>query len=121
MRTPLIILGLFALTRFIAYAGPLSPAQTPSQLEFIDETVPLWIYAIAWGVAGVVIIASARLERLRPTAIGLNVAMHSVWGILYMVSYLFYDSPRAWIASSTYLCIAAMVTWVGTRTRRLGE
>ena len=113
MRIALAVVGAHSLSRTIAYIGPFSPDQRPAQLEFLDQSVPLWVYAMVWALGGALAFPSILVRLIRPYAIGVNAGMNMLWGIAFLLAWIFLDQPRAWVTAISSITIGALILCIG--------
>lgn len=114
----LIVLGAYSISRCLAYVGPLSPAQTPTQLVFVDQFIPIWVYATLWAVAAGLAIAAVFQRKFQPAAIGINAGLNFLWGLSFLLAWAFLDQPRSWVTSMSYFAISALTVAVGASQER---
>lgn len=115
----LFAIGLLALTRCLAYVGPLSPNQSAAGLAFVDDLIPLWVYAILWGVASVFAFAAIFTRKAQPLALGANLGICLLWAGTYMLAWALLDSPRGWVTGTSYLVISLLIVSIGLTKERV--
>ena len=115
----LFIIAAYSLSRLVAYLGPLSPNQTPTQLAFVDQFIPLWLYCVAWALAMVLALGSILTRRFQPWAIGLSIALNGLWSLTFFLSWVFLDTPRSWVTAASYLAIMLMIATIGLTKERV--
>ena len=120
MRLALAVVAIYSFSRTLAYVGPLSPDQRPAQLEFVDQSIPLWGYAAIWALGAALAVIAIWWRRLRPLAIGVNCGMNALWGLAFVLAWLFLDQQRSWVTGMSQLCIGALIICIGALKENRG-
>lgn len=100
----------------VRYVGPFSPGGDLSPGLVFVEWMPLWAYAILWGVAAVLSVASYFDRRFIAPCFGLVVALTCLWGMSFSLADVFTDANRGWVSASNYFLIAVLLSVI-TLTR----
>jgi hypothetical protein len=106
----------FALLDFFychALLFPSSTARRSGAYQFLALVLPLWAWAILWGVVGAICAICAFRRHDQPgfaAAMGLKV----LWGTVYLGGWLFVGLERGYVAAVIWLAFAALVGLLST-------
>lgn len=103
---------LFLACLDVIYATSLAhpPAESArnASLLYVSTIAPLWCWAALWGGVGVVCLVQAfvRHDQIAFTAaMGLKV----LWGLTFLLGWLFVGLDRGWVSAVVWLAFAAEV------------
>lgn len=118
-----LLLAATVLIRGVCYLPSMIPVG--HRIPALERYLPLWSWSGLWLAAGglAVVCVAARAWRFLPAATGLLVALHTLWGGLYLAAWLSGDSERGYVTAVNYLAVALVATWAFGRsdpTRRRG-
>ncbi|MBC3186277.1 hypothetical protein H7347_06785 [Corynebacterium sp. zg-331] len=106
-----VILGVTALIRGICYL----PAVIPEghRIPALEHYLPLWSWSGLWLGAGVMamICVAGRIRRALPVVTGVLVALHTMWGGIYIAAWAAGASDRGYVTALSYITVAALGTW----------
>lgn len=122
--TGVLILTLVVLARGLCYLPALIPHG--HRIPALERYLPLWSWSTLWLAAGVVglVVIVCRARSWLPMATGVIVALHTLWGAMYIAAWASGASERGYITALSYLTVAAVATWAfgrGDPTRRGGK
>jgi len=105
----LLFFALLDLVYCYSLLFPDSPSQRSASVRYLAAVAPLWLWAILWGVAGVLCLFYAfRLnDRIGFAA---AICVKTMWGILMMSAAAIGHVDRAYISGTIWLCMAG---WLG--------
>lgn len=98
--------GLAAGLRGLAYLPTATHDLSPRSLTYVEAWLPLWVWGWVW-IAGFVFLAAAIfVPRLAIPSMSVFVGMHMLWGVSFLMSWIFLDTPRSWVTGSSILALA---------------
>lgn len=106
-----LILAVAVLIRGVCYLPAVIPAG--HRIPALERFLPLWSWSGLWLAAGVlaVVCVIARVDRWLPLITGLLVALHTLWGMIYVVAWVAGDSGRGYVTALGYLATAVLAIW----------
>jgi hypothetical protein len=114
----LVALGVVALLHALGYfMSPGRVTPLPAGLTLIAEIIPVRAWALVWAIAGLgaiwaalwkPIIARHPMKNLFQS---IMVAMFTLWGLSYLLSWLLTMSGRTWVVGFLYLGIAVHINY----------
>lgn len=106
-----LILAVTVLIRGACYL----PSMIPSghRIPALERWLPLWSWSGLWLIVGSLALACVltRSRRWLSIITGLLVALHTLWGMIYLATWLSGDSERGYVTALNYLTIALVATW----------
>lgn len=96
-----------AIMRAWSYLEPGLTAP-PNQLAFVGALIPVTAYAFVWLATGLTLILAVVWARLMPIAVAAFVGMHLLWALSFISSWMFLNSPRAWVSAISYVTLAGL-------------
>lgn len=78
---------------------------------FVDQIVPLHVWAFVWLAVGVLIFVGLWSRTLARVAMSAGASLWTVWGLSYLLATWFGDSSRGWVTGMTMLGLAGFM-WV---------
>lgn len=118
-RIALATLGVSSIVRGASYIGPYSPNESPAQLAFVDQAIPLSWYAVGWITTGLFAVLAVFVRRLQSVGLSFAVFFNLLWACSFLLSWMFLDSPRAYLSAVSYLTIATLALCVGVLYERV--
>lgn len=118
--TVMLVLGLGILTRGVSYLPWLRPPVKGTHPAESIFTMPTWSFV--WIIVGVICIAGAFIgaSRIQTLGFSIAIALNMAWGVSFLFSSVFSDSPRGWVSSIGYFSVVALALW-GVWRGRAGE
>jgi len=116
----LLVGAVLCFTRCLAYLpiGDPIPDRLPGGLSLISSVISIEVWAVAWGIIGVLCVVFAFRTR-DAAAYGALVGIWAAWGVAYLSGWLisiFVGEPsREWLNATTYLCPALIVALLSAR------
>lgn len=98
--------ALAAGLRGLAYLPAIADELAPASLTYVEAWLPLWAWAWVWLAGFVFLAAAVFLPRLAIPSMSVFVGMHMLWGISFLMSWIFLDTPRSWVTGSSILTLA---------------
>lgn len=84
----LVCLAVVALGHLYGYGPWFAHVQLPVGLQLLsDWLIPIWVFGIAWGIAGIAILVEAIRGRPGWAALGGIVTMVMLWGFFYLLGW----------------------------------
>lgn len=113
-RVRWVILAIVAITSTLRGWAYLSPKVDVSSvhLSFLDNLIPIKVWAVVWVVTGVTAIVGIRVHYLARLSMSLAVGMWLVWSLSYMVAWGVLDESRAWVNAVPLAGFAALLAVV---------
>lgn len=105
----LLILTVGVLLRGVCYLPTVVPAD--HRVPALEVVFPLTIWAALWLTAGAFCLLCLVLRRWIGPAVGICVALHFLWGLLYLSAWLLDESPRGYATALTYFMVVALTYW----------
>lgn len=118
----LLVGGLFAITRGVAYLpiGINARDELPAGLQFIQGAITIEAWAGMWILIGLMCVFRA-FSANDALAYGFLVGIMSSWGIAYfggwVTSIIAGDPDRGWLTAGTYLGPALMVGLLSSKAK----
>lgn len=118
--TLLVVIGIMAIARGIAYLAAESPAN-----HIVEMWMPLGAWAILWITAGSLTLIGALVYKSTFAAltIGLLIGIYVLWGCSYFLQSLLLGPPL-WASAINHWGIATIALWAvwrGSRMHLRGE
>ena len=114
----LAILGLSALVRAVSYAPWfVNTDRTPA--HWLEGLLPAPAWAIVWLFIAVVCMAAIITPRLLPIAVGLTVAINTLWALSFIGITITGESPRGYVSALGYAAVAFLTMWGFGRGREI--
>ena len=113
-----LLMGLLSIWRGWSFVWPGARWPSVVQPQILDiaaSSIPLWLYATVWVVAGLVAVIAAFWVRARPIATALNFGMYLIWFLASIGAWFFLGSARVWVTALTYACYGWLVIVLGSR------
>jgi hypothetical protein len=107
----LILIGALSLLLGYAYAISPAPQTMKSAIGTALNFAPLWVYGVAWLAAGGYCLAAGFTDR-RIGGFAVAAAMPTLWGSVYLLSWLHGDSGRGWLTAGIFWALAGAVICV---------
>ncbi|MCH6196891.1 hypothetical protein MHT86_05175 [Corynebacterium mastitidis] len=105
----LLILTVGVVLRGVCYLPAVVPAD--HRVPALERVLPLSAWAALWLAAGAFCLACLMLHRGLGPAVGICVALHFLWGLLYLSAWLLDESPRGYATALTYFMVVALTYW----------
>ena len=102
----LIGAALAAGLRGLAYLPAIAEDLAPASLTYVEAWLPMWAWAWVWIAGFGFLIAAIFIPRLAIPSMSVFVAMHLLWGISFLMSWVFLETPRSWVTGSSILTLA---------------
>ena len=115
----LLIIGILALLRGLSYAPWIIPAEARG--SHVAETwLPMDAWSVLWTALGLLCVAASMFwaSRAAAVAVGLSVALHSLFGFSFLWGTIHHDMDRGWVSALSYFAIALLTLWAMGRGRR---
>jgi hypothetical protein len=104
-----VALLFFALLDVVfAVSLAATPPSTSGGYEFLSTILPLWVWAIPWGVVGCMCLVQAFAVQDRVAFVAAS-ALKAGWGVLYLAGFLAGEIPRGYVAAVIWLAFAGFV------------
>ena len=114
----LAILGLTAIVRAVSYTpGFVNTDRNPAHWLEGLLSAPAW--AIVWLVIAVACMAAIITPRLLPVAVGLTVAINTLWALSFTGITITGESPRGYVSALGYAAVAFLTMWGFGRGREI--
>lgn len=106
-----LILAVAVLIRGVCYLPTVIPAG--HRIPALERYLPLWSWSGLWLIAGALAVACvvARANQWLPLVTGLLVALHTLWGAIYIAAWVSGDSERGYVTALGYLATAVLAIW----------
>jgi hypothetical protein len=109
----LTFLALLDLVYAISLYSPPAEASRNGSLAFIAELAPLWLWALAWLIPGVLCLVQAWM-RSDKLAFAAAIAIKVVWGVVYILAGAVGHVQRAYVGAAVWLAFALVVGLIST-------
>lgn len=125
-RRGCFLLFLATLDGIYAYSlyRPPVEAKQSAGVAFFSAVAPLWVWALAWLIPGILCAAQAFMRHDRwafASAMGIKV----LWGSMYIAGAIAVHLDRAYVGATVWLAFALVVglisTWPEPPARRQGD
>ena len=114
----LAILGFTAIVRAVSYTpGFVNTDRNPAHWLEGLLSAPAW--AIVWLVIAVACMAAIITPRLLPIAVGLTVAINTLWALSFIGITITGESPRGYVSALGYAAVAFLTMWGFGRGREI--
>ena len=114
----LAILGVSALVRAVSYAPWfVNTERTPA--HWLEGLLPAPAWSIVWLFIAVVCMAAVITPRLLPIAVGLTVAINTLWALSFIGITITGESPRGYVSALGYAAVAFLTMWGFGRGREI--
>lgn len=112
----MFVAGLFTITKGVFYFPVLlGPEGVPA--------VERWGHPLAWAAVwitvGLAAVGAAVVRRGISLSVGLLFALYFLWGMMYLISWVYGPSERGYVTANTYLLISALMFWLFASPRRV--
>ncbi|KQB83900.1 hypothetical protein [Corynebacterium oculi] len=111
MGPGVLVLAVTVLIRGVCYVPSMIPEG--HRIPALERFLPLWSWSGLWLIAGalavVCVVCGAR--RWLPVATGVLVALHTLWGAIYIAAWASGDSERGYVTALSYIAVALLATW----------
>ena len=114
----LAVLGVTALVRAVSYA-PFSVDTTRNPAHWLEGLLPAPAWSIVWLIIAVACMAAIITPRLLPMAVGMTVAINSLWAISFIGITITGESPRGYVSALGYFAVAFLTMWGFGRGREI--
>jgi hypothetical protein len=104
----LLYFGALDLVYAFSLAAPDATTRAAPFFIWLGEIMPMWLWALYWGLVGVVLLwqAFCRRDRIGYTAaMGLKIC----WGVVCLGGWLFGDVERGYVSAAIWLGLAYFV------------
>ncbi|MGR6579257.1 hypothetical protein ACT89R_01630 [Rhodococcus qingshengii] len=118
-RIALAALGISSIVRGLSYVGPRSPDETPAQLAFVDQVIPLSWYAVGWITTGLIALIAVAWRRMQPIGLAFAIGFNLLWALSYTAAQIWLHVPRAYVSAASYFTIAVLALCVAGMAERL--
>ena len=106
----LAILGLTALVRAVSYAPWfVNTDRTPA--HWLEGLLPAPAWSFVWLVIAVACMAAVITPRLLPIAVGLTVAINTLWALSFIGITITGESTRGYVSALGYAAVAFLTMW----------
>ena len=114
----LAVLGVSALVRAVSYAPWfVNTDRTPA--HWLEGLLPAPAWSIVWLLIAVACMAAIITPRLLPVAVGLAVAINTLWGWSFIGITITGESPRGYVSALGYAAVAFLTMWGFGRGREI--
>jgi hypothetical protein len=94
------------------YSPPTTARQSPS-LVFFAHVAPLWVWALAWLIPGILCAVQAFTRNDRAAFAG-GMCIKVLWGTMYVVGGIAANLERAYVGAVIWLAFALVVGLIST-------
>ena len=117
-KAGLAVLGVSALGRAVSYAPWfVNTDRTPA--HWLEGLLPAPAWAIVWLFIAVACMAAIITPRLLPMAVGMTVAINSLWALSFIGITITGESPRGYVSALGYAAVAFLTMWGFGRGREI--
>lgn len=114
----LAILGTTALVRAVSYTPEfVNTERTPA--HWLEGLLPTPAWSFVWLLIAVVCLAAIIAPRLLPMAVGMTVAINSLWALSFIGITITGESPRGYVSALGYAAVAFLTMWGFGRGREI--
>lgn len=106
---PLLFLALLGGVYSYGLLNP--PRPLTAQFEWVQTLLPLWVWAILWGVAAALCLVFAFWPRRDMIGFHAAMAMLVGWGLLNLLGWIFREIDRGYISAVIFLGFAYFVVY----------
>ena len=106
----LAILGATALVRSVSYA-PCFVDTDRTSAHWLEGLLPAPAWAIVWLLIAVACMAAIITPRLLPIAVGLTVAINTLWALSFIGITITGESTRGYVSALGYAAVAFLTMW----------
>ena len=89
---------------------PRSTRDTAASV-FLASILPLWLWALVWGIVGVICLVGA-FRRRDEWAYTAAIAVKVLWGSLFAGGWLFADLERGYVSAAVWFALALLVALI---------
>lgn len=114
----LAVLGVTALVRAVSYA-PFSVDATRKPAHWLEGLLPAPAWPIVWLLIAAACMVAIIAPRLLPIAVGLTVAINSMWALSFIGITITGESPRGYVSALGYAAVAFLTMWGFGRGREI--
>lgn len=117
-KVGLAILGAAALVRAVSYT-PWFVNTERDPAHWLEGLLPTPAWALVWLVIAVACVAAIITPRLLPTAVGMTVAINTLWALSFIGITITGESPRGYVSALGYAAVALLTIWGFGRGREI--
>ena len=117
-RTGLAVLGVTAFVRAVSYA-PFVVNTTRNPAHWLEGLLPAPAWSIVWILIAVACMAAIITPRLLPIAVGMTVAINTLWALSFIGITITGESPRGYVSALGYAAVAFLTMWGFGRGREI--
>lgn len=114
----LAVLGVTAFVRAVSYA-PFFVDTTRNPAHWLEGLLPAPAWSIVWLLIAVACMVAIITPRLLPIAVGLTVAINSMWALSFIGITITGESPRGYVSALGYAAVAFLTMWGFGRGREI--
>lgn len=103
----LFFIGVTYIARGIFYLPEL--VRDSDRIPLVEHYAPLWVWALLWVIAGVVLVILAWLHRHMPMLIGLAAGMSGGWAALYIGAWIAGASAAGYVTALSFVLIVVLI------------
>lgn len=117
-KAGLAILGVTALVRAVSYTpGFVNTQRNPA--HWLEGLLPTPAWAVVWLLIAAVCIAAIIAPLLLPIAVGMTVAINTLWALSFIGITITGESPRGYVSALGYAAVAFLTMWGFGRGREI--
>jgi hypothetical protein len=109
----LLFFGFLDVVYGVSLWKPPAESEQSSTLLFIKGVAPLWAWATLWGLVGVGLLVGA-FQRVDRWAFAVGVALKILWGLTFLLGWMFVNLDRGWVSAAIWLALAVMLYVIST-------
>ena len=109
-RAGLAVLGVTAFVRAVSYA-PFFVNTSRNPAHWLEGLLPAPAWSIVWLLIAVACIAAIITPRLLPMAVGMTVAINTMWALSFIGITITGESTRGYVSALGYAAVAFLTMW----------
>lgn len=109
----LLFLALLDLIYAYSLLVPPTRGQQSASLQLVASIAPLWLWALAWAIPGVLCLVQAWQHDDR-AAYAAAMAIKVLWGMVYVIAGVVGALERAYVGAAVWLAFALVVGLIST-------
>ena len=106
----LAVLGVTAFVRAVSYA-PFFVNTSRNPAHWLEGLLPAPAWSIVWLLIAVACMVAIITPRLLPIAVGVTVAINTMWALSFIGITITGESPRGYVSALGYAAVAFLTMW----------
>ncbi len=111
--TFLIFISVLDAVYAISLFNPAPEVARSTSVRWVESIAPLWAWGLLWAVIGVICLIHA-FKRQDRIGFGAAVLLKVLWGMIYLLGWLFAGLNRGYLSTVIWLSLALLTAVVST-------